>query len=122
MIEIDSGAPILLRVAVVAGGVEILPVRTGCAMTADAIGTQLLGGRIRGMTDMAIQFGVYSHQRKLGLRKVIVLDGLPDFVVMAVGALGAKAPRVRIICPVAAVAVFWDFVLVHPGAVAAKAI
>ena len=46
MIEIDFAAPILLRMAGVARRAEILPVRAGGAMAADAIGSQLLSGRI----------------------------------------------------------------------------
>ena len=122
MIEFDLTAPILLRVAVVASGVEILAVRAGCAMAAVAVCTQLLRGRIRGMTHVAIEFGVYPDQRKFCLRQVIILDGLPNLVVVAIGTLGAQASRVGIVGLVAAVAILRNLVLVDAAAVTAKAI
>jgi hypothetical protein len=91
-------------------------------MTAVAIRTQFLGAGIRGVTYMATEFGVDPCQRKLSLRQVIVLDGLPYFVVVAVGAFDAKATSVRIIGPVTAVTILRNLVLVHATAVAAKAV
>ena len=94
MIEIDLAAPILLGVASVASGMEIPPVRAGRAVAAVAIGRQLLGRRIRRMTGVAVQLGVYPHQRKSGLRQMIIGDGPPCLVVVAIPALGAEALRV----------------------------
>ena len=94
MIKIDLPPPVLLRVAVVACRTEILAVRTGRAMARAAIRTQLLGGRVSGVANVAIEFGMDSNQREFGLRKVIVLDRVPDLVVMAIVTLGAKASRV----------------------------
>lgn len=122
MIEIDPAPPILLSVTVVTAGTEVLAVRTRRAMTAAAIRAQLLSSRVRGVTDVAIQLGVYPLQRELGLRQMIVLDGFPHLVVVAVGALGAEASRVRVHRAVATVAVLRDLVLVHAAAVTPKAV
>jgi hypothetical protein len=122
VVEIDLAAPILLGVAIVARSTEILAVRTGGAMAAVAVGTELLRGRIRGMAYVAIEFGMYPHQREFCLRQVIVLDGLPNLVVVAIVTFGAKTPGVRIIGLVAAVAVLRNLVLVHATAMAAETV
>ena len=122
MIEVNLTAPILLRMAVITSGMEILAVRTGRAMAGVAIGTELLRGRVRGMTDVAVKFGVYTQQRKFGLRQVVVLDGTPHVVVVTTVALGAKARGVRVVGLVAAVAVLGNLVLVDTAAVATEAV
>ena len=66
--------------------------------------------------------GMSADERKFGLRQVIVLDRPPDLAVVAITALGAEALRVRVIGLVATVAVLGNFVLVHAGAMAAKAV
>src|SRR3954470_24939009 len=97
MVEVDVAAPILLGMAILAAGVEIFPMRAGPTVAGIAVGSQFLGSCIGGMADMAPELGVNSHQRKFCLRKMVVVGGMPDFVVVAIIALGAEAPGVRII-------------------------
>ena len=122
MVKIDLAAPVLLRVAIVACGMKIPAVRTGRAMAGAAFRTQLLGGRVSGVADVAIELGMDANQRKLGLCQMIVFDRVPDLVAMAIVALGAKAACVGIIGLVAAVAVLGNLGFVVTAPVATQAV
>lgn len=91
------------------------------AVTATAIVRQLLLGDDGGMTRITIELRVRSLERILRFLRVIVGHRPPFLVVMAVVALCAEAPGVRIVGPVATVAILWDLVLVITGAVAGNA-
>ena len=122
MVEIDLAAPILLRMAVITGGVEVFAVRAGCPVATIAIGSQFLRGGVGGMAYVTIEFGVYSHQRKLCLAQMIVLDRPPHLVAVAIVALGAESPGVRILGLVAAKAVLRNLVLVDTASMASQAV
>lgn len=90
-------------------------------MAALATFGQLLRGIVH-VTDMAIDFGVGTHQRKLVAAGVIVLNRMPSVVAVTIPALIAKAACMGVIAAMASIAVFWNFLFIVAALMTCKAI
>lgn len=102
VIEADAAAPALLAVTALATGRQLAAVRILRVMAGGAVGAQLLRGERRGVTDVTFQFGVRTEQLEFALGGVVEVDRMPLVVAMALAAVAAKAPGMRIVGPVAA--------------------
>ena len=123
MIEHDVGPPGILAVTGLAAALELAAVRILAAMAADAVLGELLAWRPRPVWQVwQSSLACAPMQRELGLRGVIVGHRMPVIVVVAVLALGAEARGMRIVGPMAAVAVLRNLVLVIAAAMTGEAI
>ena len=103
-----------------APALDLAAMRVLAAMAADTVGGQLLVGRHGGVTDVAVDLGVHAEQGKFGFRGMIISYRLPVLIVVAIVALGAEAPGVRVVGFVAAVAVLGNLILVISAPMAGK--
>ena len=122
VIETQFAAPTGLPVAAIAAASDLAAVRVFAAMASGAVFRQLAGRDVVGMASMAVDFRVCTQQREFVLRGVIVGNGTPLVIVMAVIALRTESMRVRIITSMAAVAVLGNLVLVVAAAMTGEAI
>lgn len=118
VVEHNVGRPGALSVAGFAAAGELSAMRVLAAMAARTVLREFLLCDHPGMTRITIDLGVCPDQREVRLFRVIVSDGLPFLVVVAVIALFTETPGVSIIGLVAAIAVLGDLVLVVATAVA----
>lgn len=122
VIEFQPGAPCLLRVALVAGLAELASMRILGAMTIDALLAQFLRRSHGTVAGMAIELGVNALQGEVVARSVIQIRYAPLVIVVAIAAFRAEASGVRVVGPMAAVAILGNFVLVVAAAMAGGAI
>ena len=107
--------------AIGAFAAHLAGVRILAAMATFAIFRQFCT-RVGRVTGMAVEFGVRALQRKFMPREMIVDNRMPLVVVMAILALRAKAPRVRVVGAMATIAILGDLLLVVAAAMAGEAV
>ena len=113
MIEYDALRPTAFLVATLALLAFLSLVNVVGQVTAVALLAQFLFIEFAAMACRAVQFGMLTFERKLG---VVVMDEacvLPALLCMAGVTLLAITPAVLVIVFMAAVAVFFGFYLIH---------
>src|ERR1700684_973286 len=92
------------------------------AMAVDTVLAELLLGGRRAVAGVTGDLGVRADEPELVAPEMIVVDRLPSIVIVAVLAFAAKAPGVRVVGPMAAVAVLWNLFLVVAAAMTGQAV
>jgi len=121
MIEAHALAPPGRRVALGAIAPELAQMHVVRAVTAQALGRQLLGGDVGRVTGVAGNLLVAADQRPMSIAGMIEVRRLPLLVSMAVAAVLAETPGVRVLRAVAAKTILWHLVLEIPRAMAVVA-
>ena len=122
MIELEPGPPGLLFVALVARLAELAAMRIFGAMTIDALLAQFLRRRHGAVAGVAVKLGVHALQGEVVARRVIQIRYAPLIIVVAIAAFRAEAGRMRVVGPMAAVAILGNLVLVIAAAMAGCAV
>jgi hypothetical protein len=122
MIEADITPPGLLRMTAITAADQKATVRINGTMAAQAFRAQCLGGKVSGVTGMAVQMSMVTTQRKTGFGRVIVVDGLPLVVAVAVLTLFPEAGGMRVIRAMAANAGTRQLVVIATAAVTTQAV
>ena len=122
MIEAHLTAPGIGDMTLVALTIQLPGMRILRAMAANTGRTQLLRGDIGGMTGVAIEFGMWSGQRKFGIACVIEAGRLPIATVVALLALLPHASGMCVLCFVTTLAILGNFVFHAPGGMTTGAI
>ena len=123
MVEARSAAaPPFGRMALRTVGAELAGMHVACPVARDAGRLQVLSRNRRRVAGVALHLLVPALQRPLRVLRVIEAGGLPALVVVAVVAALAQAAGMRILPPVAAIAVFRNRVVEAPAAVTIRAV
>ena len=101
---------------------ELPAVRILTAMAPGTVLRQRLGSHDCCVTGVTVDLRVCTVQREFGLATVVVSDGMPFLIIVAIVALGAEPRGVRIVGSVATVAVLGNLILVVTATVAGQTI